>query len=82
MKTIKTLKDIGQRAKRWQKKPIIIRAIELKEDVQIHTREGVLMGYKGDFIIEGVEGEVYPCGREIFFKTYEEPTGFPNLTGL
>lgn len=52
------------------KKPIVIRAIELKSDIKIHTREGVLMGYEGDFVLEGIEGEIYPCDRNIFLKTY------------
>jgi hypothetical protein len=25
----------------------------------------------GDFIIQGVEGEIYPCKPDIFHKTYE-----------
>lgn len=58
--------------KKYRKKPIVIEAIELREQVKIKTREGVLVGYVGDFLIEGIEGEIYPCGREIFFKTYEE----------
>lgn len=27
---------------------------------------------KGDFIIEGVEGELYPCKPNIFYMTYEK----------
>lgn len=59
-------------AKRYRKKPIVIRAVELTEKVRIVTREGELTAEPGDFLIEGVQGEVYPCGREIFFATYED----------
>ena len=72
MKVIKTWDDIVGIKKKYKKKPIIIEAVEIKEEIIIYTREGALSGFKGDFLIEGIEGEIYPCGREIFFKTYEE----------
>lgn len=40
--------------------------------LNIETREGTLTANVGDYIIKGVEGEVYPCGAGIFAKTYEE----------
>jgi hypothetical protein len=57
---------------KYRKKPVIIQAVELREAVRIKTREGVLTGNVGEFLIEGIEGEIYPCAREIFFKTYEK----------
>ena len=39
--------------------------------VNIHTLEGTMTASKGDFIIKGVEGELYPCKEDIFYKTYE-----------
>jgi len=39
--------------------------------LQIKTREGELVAYPGDWIIQGVEDEVYPCNDAIFHKTYE-----------
>ncbi|KGE20050.1 hypothetical protein PWYN_12400 [Paenibacillus wynnii] len=38
----------------------------------IQTLEGVMRGNHGDYIIQGVNGEVYPCKLGIFEKTYEE----------
>ncbi len=38
----------------------------------IDTREGTLQCEPGDWLIVGVEGEVYPCSDAIFRKTYEE----------
>ena len=29
----------------------------------------------GDWIIEGVQGELYPCKPDIFVATYEPSTG-------
>ena len=48
--------------------------IILHEDgtCDINTLEGVMKADKGDYIILGVKGEVYPCKPDIFDKTYEK----------
>lgn len=38
----------------------------------IDTLEGVHIGNKGDYIIKGVKGELYPCKADIFEMTYVE----------
>ena len=38
---------------------------------EIKTLEGIMTGQLGDFIIQGVNGEIYPCKPDIFEKTYE-----------
>jgi hypothetical protein len=40
----------------------------------IHTLEGVMRAEKGDWIIKGVKGEIYPCKPNIFEATYEQVT--------
>ena len=37
----------------------------------IKTLEGVHHASVGDYIIQGVNGELYPCKPDIFEKTYE-----------
>lgn len=37
----------------------------------IKTLKGVMTAKTGDYIIKGVDGEIYPCKPEIFEKTYE-----------
>lgn len=38
----------------------------------IPTREGILTAIAGrDYIIKGIEGEIYPITKEIFDRTYE-----------
>ena len=37
----------------------------------IHTLEGVMKVHLGDWVIKGVNGEVYPCKPDIFAATYE-----------
>jgi hypothetical protein len=43
--------------------------------VEILTREGVMRGDVGDWIIKGVAGEFYPCKPAIFDATYEAVDG-------
>jgi hypothetical protein len=37
----------------------------------IPTLEGVMLARQGDWIIKGVQGELYPCKPDIFEQTYE-----------
>lgn len=49
--------------------------VVVKEDmgvVTIDTMEGVMTAFIGDWIIKGVQGELYPCRPDIFEMTYDE----------
>jgi hypothetical protein len=39
---------------------------------EIITLEGVMIARGGDYIIKGVQGEIYPCKSDIFEQTYEK----------
>jgi len=39
--------------------------------MQITTLEGVMEASIGDWIIRGIQGEVYPCKPDIFNESYE-----------
>ena len=39
---------------------------------EIDTLEGTMTALRGDFVIKGVQGEIYPCKPDIFELTYEE----------
>jgi hypothetical protein len=63
-----------------RKKPVVIEFRKVQPNSakdgiraeRIETREGVLYGYPYvDFIIRGVEGEIYPIKKTIFKKTYD-----------
>lgn len=41
------------------------------DHLYIKTLEGDMMVSRGDYIIQGVNGEFYPCKPDIFAKTYE-----------
>ena len=42
------------------------------DELTIVTLEGMHRVTFGDFIIQGVQGELYPCKPDIFEATYEE----------
>lgn len=41
------------------------------DKINITTLEGVMTAEPGDMLIRGVQGEIYPCKRDIFAATYE-----------
>lgn len=53
------------------KKPIAIRCIQIDEPFLVETLEGEMKGKKGDWLIVGVSGEMYPIDKTIFEKTYD-----------
>ena len=69
---------------RARKKAVLIEYREVQGGKEgdkelIHTREGTLVGVRGrDFIIKGVEGELYPITKATFNKTYDPVTGDPS----
>ena len=40
--------------------------------IKIKTLEGTMIAKAGDYIIRGVNGEIYPCKAEVFWRSYEE----------
>ncbi len=59
----------------WAKKAVSS-AVASREDVTesafwVRTLEGEMRCGYGDWLIQGVKGEVYPCKQEIFEATYE-----------
>ena len=42
------------------------------DKIRVRTLEGVMTASPGDYIIRGVDGELYPCKPDIFEKTYEK----------
>ena len=43
-----------------------------KVNLHINTLEGILKANQGDYIIQGIQGELYPCKPDIFKETYTE----------
>lgn len=53
------------------KKPIPVRCIQIDETFEVETLEGKMKGQPGDWLVVGVNGEMYPIAKEIFQKTYD-----------
>jgi hypothetical protein len=58
---------------RVRKKPIVVHAVQLNfpEGFKVASKEGVLTGKPGDYLMIGVQGEKYPIDKEIFEQTYD-----------
>jgi len=55
----------------WWTKLVNLKVSVDTGSVFIPTLEGAMEAKVGDFIIQGVQGEVYPCKPDIFEMTYE-----------
>lgn len=74
--------DDLSRAPEWLKDAMKSGAVAYtdRHTFTVQTLEGVMAGSAGDFIIQGIKGELYPCKREIFVATYGRVgTGQPLL---
>lgn len=69
-KTFETFEQV-EGLKACKKKSITF-AKQINEPFRVDTKEGnYKQGKAGDFLMKGVEGELYICDREIFLKSYE-----------
>ena len=53
------------------KKPLQITAFQVNEPFTVETTEGTMKGESGDWLIQGVLGEMYICPADVFQKTYD-----------
>lgn len=59
------------RLEAYRKRPVVVQAARMDEDFEVETMEGTMRGNAGDWLIQGVRGEYYPCSDEVFRATYE-----------
>lgn len=60
--------------RKCRKLPVVVEYCEVPggKKFAVATREGVLEAYpETDYLIKGVDGEIYPIKKEIFHRTYE-----------
>lgn len=71
MKAFETKEEVeGMRG--CMKRPIVVHAKQINEEFRVNTLEGnYKQGKPGDYLMRGVDGELYICDREIFEKTYD-----------
>lgn len=48
---------------------------DTRGELYIHTLEGEHRVSDADYIIRGINGELYPCKPDVFEKTYESVNG-------
>ena len=53
------------------RKTTSIKAICMGQPFKVDTLEGTMEGKKGDYLIEGVHGELYPCDAAVFSESYK-----------
>ena len=71
MKTFGTYDNV-KGLKPCKKLPIVIHAKQMNEEFRVDTLEGdYKVGKVGDYLMCGVEGELYICDKDIFEKTYK-----------
>lgn len=66
---------LAMRAPEWLNKAmqndLVIRSVSVPGVLYVNTLEGVMRAEVGDWIIQGVKGELYPCKPNVFAATYE-----------
>lgn len=64
--------DIDSKIPQWLFAAIADHKVcEHDDGYAIQTLEGKMIASPGDYIIRGVQGELYPCKPDIFEQTYE-----------
>jgi len=71
MKTFDTFEDVDG-MQNCMKRPIVIQAKKINEDFRVNTLEGnYKQGKAGDYLMRGIDGELYICDGPIFDKSYD-----------
>lgn len=51
--------------------PVTRKYFKMEKPFKVKTMEGITEGKAGDYLMRGVDGEMYPCDNDIFHKTYQ-----------
>ncbi len=71
MKTFDTFESVPN-LKPCIKRPIIVHALQMNEEFRVNTLEGnYKQGKPGDYLMQGIDKELYICDKDIFEKTYD-----------
>ena len=55
----------------YRKKPLLVKAVQIKNKFTVKTLEGKMTGRANDYLVKGTHGEYYPVRRHIFESNYE-----------
>jgi hypothetical protein len=54
------------------KRPMVVHAKKMDEEFQVNTLEGnYKQGKPGDYLMRGIDGELYICDGSIFERSYD-----------
>lgn len=71
MKVFDTFENVAD-MNNCMKRPIVIQAKRMDEEFRVSTLEGdYKQGKPGDYLMRGIDGELYICDGPIFEKTYD-----------
>jgi len=71
MKVFSTFEFVGG-MNSCMKRPIVVQAKRMDEEFRVNTLEGNFkQGKPGDYLMRGIDGELYICDGPIFEKTYD-----------
>lgn len=71
MQIFETDEDIEELDFRECKKTALAEAVQIDRPFRVETMEGVFDGKPGDYLMRGVDEELYVCDQEVFRKSYE-----------
>ena len=55
-----------------RKLPVIVHSLQVNEPFRVKSLEGnYKQGKPGDYLMRGVDGELYICDKDIYERTYE-----------
>ena len=75
MKTYDTFEEVED-LNPCRKKPIIVHAKQIHEPFRVNSLEGnYKQGKAGDYLMQGIDKELYICDRDIFERTYDWVAG-------
>ena len=75
MKTFEIYEEVND-MQRCMKRPITVHAKQIHEEFRVNTLEGNdHQGKPGDYLMCGVDGELYVCDKDIFEKSYDFTDG-------
>jgi hypothetical protein len=71
MKTFETYEYVHN-LQPCMKRPIVVHAKQIHEEFRVNTLEGnYKQGKAGDYLMMGIDAELYICDKAIFEKTYD-----------
>lgn len=53
------------------RKKVITHCKQINEEFEVQSLEGRVKGKAGDYLMRGIQGELYICDQQIFNDTYE-----------